>query len=399
MVSEKIFGGLVVVAVCVVLLAAGCEPAAQETVKPEVEVEERAWEAAAEEAVAAITEEPVEPEVEEEEVVAEAVEEEVVEEVIEEAVEEEVEAVEEAPEAAAGEAATLALKFTPGDVASYRLVTDSERSVKWEGALPSKSGFKSDRRQSKLEMTFTQEILSVDEAGNAVAKLTVDALKYLVTVKDKTQVDFDSTRITDPEGEFAKMLGHSFTIEIAPTGEVTKVIDAEDIRTSVRRARRVPRRALAFLRPEPLMRRHSIPALPVGEKKQFRAGETYSDIKSFSFGLMGSKAYEKIFTVKDIKETDGRQVALVEMNAIPTAEKARELYEKETTHDFSEEFDRTDTYSGQLKMDLTAGTIEECFEEMQISWTRVLQSEEQPEQGPAVLTMGESRAYSLKRID
>ena len=147
------------------------------------------------------------------------------------------------------------------------------------------------------------------------------------------------------------------------------------------------------------MRCHSIPALPAGDKKQFRAGETYSDIKSFSFGLMGSKAYEKIFTVKDIKETDGRQVALVEMNAIPTAEKARELYEKETTPDFSEEFDRTDTYSGQLKMDLTAGTIEECFEEMQISWTRVLQSEEQPEPEPAVLTMGESRMYSLRRID
>jgi hypothetical protein len=399
MVSEKIFGGLAVAAVCVLVLAAGCEPAAKEAVKPEVEVEERVWEAAAEEAVAAIAEEPAEPEVEEEEVVAEAVEEEAVAEVIEEAGEPEVEAVEEVLEAAKEETAALALKFTPGDVTTYKLITEAERRVKWEGALPSDSGFKGGSRQSRLEMTYTQEIESVDEEGNGVAKITVDALKYFVAVKDAAQVDFDSTRIRDPEGEFAKMLGHSFTIEISPTGEVTKLIDAEDIRTSVRKARRVPRRALAFLRPDPIKRRHTIPALPPAGKRRLRTGETYSEIKSFSFGLMGSKSYEKIYTVKDIKEMDGHQVAFVEMNAIPTAETAEELYEKETTPDFSEDFDSTATYSGRLRMDLTAGAIEEYSEELQSSWTVALPSEQQPDQGPAVLTMGETRLYSLKKID
>jgi hypothetical protein len=248
-------------------------------------------------------------------------------------------------------------------------------------------------------MTYTQEIESVDEEGNAIAKITVDALKYFVAVKDTAQVDFDSTRIKDPEGEFAKMLGHSFTIEISPTGKVTKLIDAEDIRTSVRKARRVPRRALAFLRPDPIKRRHTIPALPAAGKRQLRTGETYSEIKSFSFGLMGSKSYEKVYTVKDIKETDGRQVAVVEMNAIPTAKTAEELYEKETTPDFSEDFDSTAKYSGRLEMDLTAGAIKEYSEEMRSSWTVAVPSEPQPDQGPAVLTMGETRLYSLKRID
>jgi hypothetical protein len=392
MLSEKIFGWFSVVGVCLLVLAAGCEPAAKEAVKPEVKVEEPAWEASAEEAVAAISEEATEAEAkEEEEQVAEVVE--------EEAAAPEVEAAEEVPEAAKEEKATLSLKFTAGDVGTYKLITDAERTVKWEGAVPSDSGFKGGSRQSKLEMTYTQEILSVDGQGNATAKITVDGLKYLVKVKDTTEVDFDSAQVKDPEDEFAKMLGHSFTIEIAPTGEVTKVIDAEDIRTSVRRARRVPRRALAFLRPEPIMRRHTIPSLPPAGEKQLRTGETYSEIKNFSFGLMGTKSYEKIYTVKDVEEVDGRQVAVVEMNAIPTAETAQELYKEETTPDFSEEFDNKATYNGRLKMDLTAGKIEECFEEMRSSWMVAVPSEKQPDAAPAVLTMGESRLYSLKKID
>jgi hypothetical protein len=354
-----------------------------------VEVEEPALEAAAEEAVAAIAEEPAEVEVEVEEEVMEVAEEPPVVPVIEEAAKGEVEE----------EAATLALKFTVGDTTTYRLISDAERSVKWEGPLPSNSGFKGGSRHNRVEMTFTQEILSVNEEGNAVAKITVDALKYFMVVKDKTEVDFDSSDVKDPEGQFAKMLGHHYTIELTPAGEVVNLVDAEDIRSSVRRARRVPRKALAFLRPEPLKQRHTIPALSAAGKKQRSTGENWSDIKTFSFGLMGSKSYEKIYTVKDIKETDGRQVAVVEMNAIPTAETAQQLHKEETTPDFSEEFDSKATYNGRLKMDLTAGSVEECSEEMQSGWTVALPSEEKPDQEPSVLTMTEARFYSLKKID
>jgi hypothetical protein len=156
---------------------------------------------------------------------------------------------------------------------------------------------------------------------------------------------------------------------------------------------------LAFLRPEPLKQRHTIPALSAAGKKQRRTGENWSDIKTFSFGLMGSKSYEKIYTVTDIKETDGRQVAVVEMEAIPTAETAQQLHEEETIPDFSEEFDSKATYNGRLKMDLTSGAVEECSEEMQSKWTVALPSDEQPDQGPAVLTMTEARFYSLEKID
>ncbi len=379
MVSRKIFDWLAGAAVCIVIVTVGCAPVAEEAVKPEVGLEQQVAEAA--------VEEPAKVEVEVEEQVPEVAEEPTVIPVIEEAAK---------PEE---ETATLALKFTVGDTTTYRLITDAQRGVKWEGALPGESGFKGGSRHSRTEMTFTQEILSVDEKGNAVAKITVEGLKYFMAVKDKTEVDFDSSQVKDPEGQFAKMLGHSYTIEITPAGEVVKLVDAEDIRTSVRRARRVPRKALAFLRPEPLKQRHTIPALSAAGKKQLRTGEKWSSIKTFSFGLMGSKSYEKIYTVKDIKETDGRQVAVVEMKAIPTAETAQQLHKEETTPDFSEEFDSKATYNGRLKMDLTSGSVEECSEEMQSKWTVALPSEEKPDQGPSVLTMTEARFYSLKKID
>ncbi len=383
MVSMKVFDWLAGVVVCIVIVTAGCAPVAEEAVKPEVGLEQQVAEAA--------VEEPAKVEVEVEEQVPEVAEEPTVVPVIEEAAKPEAKPEE--------EAATLALKFTVGDTTTYRLITDAQRGVKWEGALPGDSGFKGGSRHSRLEMTFTQEILSVNEKGNAVAKITVKDLKYFMAVKDKTEVDFDSSQVKDPEGEFAKMLGHSYTIEITPAGEVVKLVDAEDIRTSVRRARRVPRKALAFLRPEPLKQRHTIPALQAAGKKQLHTGEKWSSIKTFSFGLMGSKSYEKIYTVKDIKETDGRQIAVVEMNAIPTAETAQQLYEKETSPDFSEEFDSAGTFTGRLKMDLTTGVIEECSEEMESKWTVALPSTEKPDEEPAILTMTEARFYSLEKID
>jgi hypothetical protein len=393
MVSEKIFDWMAGLAVCLLIVTAGCAPVAEEAVKPEVELEQQVIEAPEE----VVAEEPVEVEVEVAEEVPEVAEEPAVAEepevapVVEDVAKPEVEPEE--------EAATLALKFTVGDTTTYKLISDAQRGVKWEGALPGDSGFKGGSRHNRVEMTFNQEILSVNEKGNAVAKITVKDLKYFMAVKDKTEVDFDSSQVKDPEGQFAKMLGHHYTIEITPTGEVVNVVDAEDIRTSVRKARRVPRKALAFLRPEPLKQRHMIPALSAAGKKQLRPGEKWSNIKTFSFGLMGSKSYEKIYTVKDIKEIDGRQVAVVEMNAIPTAETAQQLHKKETVPDFSEEFDSVGTFSGRLEMDLTTGVIEECTEEIESKWTVALPSEEKPDQEPAVLTMTEARFYSLEKID
>ena len=373
MMSDKILSWLASAVVCSLLLAAGCAPLAEKAVEPEVGLEKQIPKAAAEEAGTALIEEAAKPKVELEKQI---------------------------PEAAAEEAITLALKFTPQDSTTYRLITDAQRSIKWKGPVPAEPAFKSGRRHNRIEMTFTQRVQSTDDKGNAVVKITIQGLKYYSMIKDKLVLDFDSSSIKDPNYPLALLIGQSYTIEIAPTGEVTEVIDVEEARTAVRRGSSVPKRALAMLRSDAIKERHVLTALPVTDKNQLRTGDNWNSVKTFSFGRMGAKSYEKIYTLKEIKDQDNRQIAIVEMNAIPTSEMAEQLYKQRETADFSEGFDNIGTYTGQLKLDLTTGKVEKYIENLQSEWIVALPSVEQrDDEEPVVLTMSDTRLYSLEIID
>jgi len=63
-------------------------------------------------------------------------------------------------------------------------------------------------------------------------------------------------------------------------------------------------------------------------------------------------------------------------------------------------FDNTDTYTGQLKLDLTDGKLENYHEELQSKWFAVdVSAEQKGEQEPAALTMTATRLYNLERIN
>ena len=80
-----------------------------------------------------------------------------------------------------------------------------------------------------------------------------------------------------------------------------------------------------ILYPEEIKERHAVPGLPEPDKNKVRVKEDWSSIKTVGFGMMGAKSYEKIYVLKEIKDENGRRDAIVEMNAIPTAE-AAEVY-------------------------------------------------------------------------
>ena len=400
MISEKIFGWLAGTAVCLLFLAAGCAPPG-EAVVPDVEAQEQVGQVVAEEAPAAIAEEPAEAEVKAEERPVEKAEAQITVAVTEPAVEAEVKAEEEVVEAEEADTIALALKFNPGQSATYRVISEAVRTVEWEGELPSEPKFGGGRRHNRLEMTFTQEIESVDELGNAVARITVKGLKYRSGVEEDRMKEFDSSAVKDPNAPLALLVGQSYTIRIAPTGEVTGVIDATDARTAVRRGSSVPRTALRLLGPMAVKERHTIRALPPAGKNRLRTGDNWSSVKAFSFGLMGSKTYEKVYTLKEVGDAEGHQIATVRMNAIPSAELAEELHRQQAASPFSEEFDdSTSTYTGELKVDLATGEIKKYFEDLRARWVVAIPSDEQEEfKAPAVLRMSDTRVHSLEKID
>ncbi len=334
----KISHWLAIAVVCSLLLAAGCAPLGEETAKPGVKT----------------------------------------------------------PEATAGEVATLALKFSPQDSTTYKVTTESERSIKWEGSLPEEPTFKGGRNHNRFEMTFVQEIQSVDDKGNATAKITVKEAKQSYTAKGGSTFELDSSNPKDPNHPLAKLIGQSYTIKIAPTGEVIKVVSAAEAQLAVRGGSVPPIKVLRLLNSKAIKERHGTLVLPDTDKNRLYAGDSWSSTETFSFGMMGAESYEKIYTLNKIKDRDNQQVAIIEMNAIPASETAK----GQTAFDFSESFDNTKTYTGELELDLTAGKVKEYLENLHSEWIVALPSAEQgANKEPVVLTMIDTRLYHLEKID
>ncbi len=145
--------------------------------------------------------------------------------------------------------------------------------------------------------------------------------------------------------------------------------------------------------------RHTIPALPVTDKNQLRRGDNWSSIKTFPFDMMGSKSYEKIYTLKEIKDMDGRRLAIAEMKAVPSSEMAEQLHKEQVTSSFAKMFDNTETYTGQLKLDLTAGKVEKCLEKLRSEWLAVDLSAGEENEKPDAVRLTALRLFCIERID
>jgi len=440
--SDQIFTRLTIAIACLLLLTAGCAQTRKEITKTEVRTEEQTPKVAekytkpqpepekptpeteAKEAVTAITEEAtrpkVEPQQQEPERSAEAVkaksepekekpkvaESEVKKPKAEkpqvakpEAPKHQVAKPEVAQPKPKAEAVTLTLKFKPQDSTTYKVIMERQRSVSWEGPLPEKSTFQGGSTSNRIEMTFTQQIQSVDDKGNAVAKITVKELKYRDKVKDNVTVDFDSKNIKDPQDPMALLIGQSYTIKIAPTGQVIEIVDVKQADTAVRKGSRPPRTVLPLLSENAIKQRHSIPALPAADKNKLRLDEKWSSVKAFNFGMMGSKAYERRYTLKQIKDVNGRRIAIVDMNAIPSSEMPDEMLKEQAAGFFSKMFDNAETYTGQLRMDLTAGKVEIYLEKLKSEWLAVDPTPKPDEKQPAALKMTATRLFHIEKID
>jgi hypothetical protein len=295
---------------------------------------------------------------------------------------------------------TLSLKFTQNDSTVYKVITEAQRIIKGEGALLDESTFKGGTTSNRAEMTFTQQIQSVDDKGNAVAKITIDKLSYLAKVKDDVTMDFDSFREKDKKSPLYKLIGQSYTIEITPEGQVSNIVDVSQAQAAVAGSSPDNEAASILLTPEAIKLRHTISALPAAEKNQLRQGDTWNNVKPFNFGMMGSKSYERIYTLKDIEDADNRRLAIVEMGARPSAGTPAEPNQVQAMGVFSKMFDNTEAYTGRLKLDLTAGKVEEYLETLQSEWFAVdPAAEKKPDSAPAALRMTATHFYHIEKID
>ncbi len=106
-----------------------------------------------------------------------------------------------------------------------------------------------------------------------------------------------------------------------------------------------------------------------------------------------------ITKLKEINHIAGRRIAIVEMSVVPSSEKAKELHKEQGTGFFSKLFDTTEIYTGELRLDLTAGKIEKYFEEFRSDWIAVNLTAPEKEKEPDTLRMSATRLYCIERID
>jgi len=293
-----------------------------------------------------------------------------------------------------------ALKLAPAGRMTYKVTTDRENGVLWEGPLKNKpKSFIGGRTGNKIELTFTRQTQNAGAEGGTVANITINALKYLAKIRDKTALDFDSSRETDQDNPLNKLIGQSYTIELTVSGEVSKVFDVNDARNAVAGSSISNARATQLLSTRAITEHHTFPSLPDVDNAHLIPGKSWSDIKTFSFGPMGSKSFERIYEITEISETDGRKIAFAHMKTVPSAAKAKELYKKQSTGVFSSMFDNTETYTGKLWVDLTSGQIEKYIEEFKSDWIAVDPLATQKAKEPDMLRMSATRIYSIERTD
>ena len=291
------------------------------------------------------------------------------------------------------------LKAEDTEWTTYKVTTDRENGVLWQGPPENKpKSFIGGHSGNKIEMTFTRQILSVDSKGNSIAKITIKELKYLSKLRDKIVLDFDSSSEQDPDNPLRKLIGQSYTIELNASGEVSKIVDVNDAKAALADNTISNARAAQLLTTEAITTQHSIPLPPVRSNKPI-PGKKWSNIKTFSFRMMGAKSFERIYEIIKISEVDGRQIAIAQMNAVPSTAKAKELYQQQSTGLFSSMFDNTETYTGMLSFDAATGQIEKYNEEFRSFWTAVDPLATKQEKEPDRFQMSATRIYRIERID
>ncbi len=289
-----------------------------------------------------------------------------------------------------GSNADLLLSFSAGDSTMYKVSVKGIKDFKFE--QPSLEKLKEEQTGSTIELTFLQEIKSVDNSGNGIAKITIKGLKYLVKNKSGAVLDYDSESKSGKKHYLSNLLGQSYEIKLNRNGGV-KVVDAAAIRrVSVEKV------VKNFLSDSRIVKRHEILSLPKSGQSILKQGSNWSRVKSSPPGLLAPKTFEKVYTLSSLSKNN---IAIVKMEALPTNKVPEDTpADGQGMGVFAKMFDSEENYTGQMVIDLNTGKVQTYNEELAAFYVAAESPREQVAgKGPDILTMGFTHAVSLEMIE
>ena len=292
--------------------------------------------------------------------------------------------------------AKLALNLQLDDEILYRVVTESGKDYAF--VQPSKNKSTENQTRNRVEIVFAQKTESIDENGSAVLNITINELKYLGS-GPKGKIDFDSSRAKDKSDPLAELVGQSYKIKIRPDGRV-QVLHAEAARDVVR-AGFADEVAQRLFSDDEIQKRHMVSALIDAGDGAAKKGDIWSTLVASPQGMLQSKSYEKQYTLQEVKNQNGQEIAVITMEAVPSSKRVPNTpSDSKGMGVFTKMFEDTDTYNGRLVLNLSTGQIIRCRESLKAEWVAAQSPEEQTsDKGPDVLTIGFTHLYSIEMID
>ena len=299
--------------------------------------------------------------------------------------------------AGCGPQADLKLKFEVDDSTVYKVSSNWVSSLRFE--QPTAGKLEEKETGADIEMKFTEQIESVDEEGNAIARITIKAIKYLSKIKNEISFDFDSEREADQKEAFANLIGQSYTIKISPGGSV-EVDKANKARKAVKGDSAA--RAKAFLNDENIKKRHEILALPDVSLSLLSPGYSWTRIKPSHPALKWApKSLAKTYTLEKITSKGVQQVANISMNGLESEEPAEDAPKGAgLIGPFGNMFDPEEKYTGGIVLDLNTGKVLEYNEKFVGTYTIMdFPKGQETDKGPDVLTMGFTHEIGMEKVD
>ncbi len=304
-----------------------------------------------------------------------------------------------------GPAVELTLKFVPERATTCKITTELQKSVEWKGSAASKPAkFTDGRTGNHIELTFEQKVRQVEDDGSATLEVTIKGLKYVGEVVNKVVLDFDSARPADSANPLAALVGKSYRVKMSPRGQVLEISGVEPVRQAMQGGLPGQSVALRLLSDDEIRNRHEIATLSALKESTARPGQTWSSIRTFSFDDLGSKTYERVYTLKQaggasptLQTANSKdRLAVVEMKAIPSAARAAELHQG-PANPFARMSDNIDSYDGRLVLDPDTGQVREYVEQMYNEWIIADPSSMQTGQ-PTAIKMAAKRLHRLEWV-
>jgi len=291
---------------------------------------------------------------------------------------------------------SLALRFEPNDMATYRVATERVHIHKFD--QPSQKRTDEKQKWSKSTVTFSQYVNSVDTQGNAVVDVVIEGIKYFSKGLNRgVLVDFDSDRPRDQKKPLAHLIGHRYTIKVSPAGHV-EVLDANDARQAVGGKSREAMIAKKLLTDESIKRRHEISSsLPdVACKK---VGDSWKRQQEGPIRMMMQKSYEKTYAFKQVKIQNGHKVAIIDMDASAvSAETDKNAMILAMFAAIADSHQGQDNFRGRLEFNLDTGKVEKYGESLLSEWTAKDKSKQDEGVVADRLTLGYQYMYTVERI-